>query len=113
MTACTGDSSAGRLHKREGESKRRSTAAPHRCVTGRVAYRTTHPTERIKGIAIDDRAKWWGSDRHVVHYFTTPSKDEIYFIAVTPEPSFHVESWSTRGDKDMLLAAFSGLGLRT
>jgi salicylate hydroxylase/6-hydroxynicotinate 3-monooxygenase len=44
----------------------------------------------------------------VVHYFTTASKDEIYFIAVTPEPNFQVESWSTRGDKDMLLAAFAG-----
>jgi hypothetical protein len=63
---------------------------------------------RINGIAIDERAKWWGSDRHVVHYFTTPSKDEIYFIAVTPESNFHVESWSTRGDKDILLVAFSG-----
>jgi salicylate hydroxylase/6-hydroxynicotinate 3-monooxygenase len=76
--------------------------------TGRVAYRTTYPTARINGIAIDERAKWWGLDRHVVHYFTTPSKDEIYFIAVTPEPDFQVESWSTRGDKNMLLAAFAG-----
>jgi len=76
--------------------------------TGRVAYRTTYPTTRIDGIAIDERAKWWGPDRHVVHYFTTPNKDEIYFIAVTPEPDFQVESWSARGDKDMLLAAFAG-----
>ena len=59
--------------------------------TGRVAYRTVYPTARINGIAIDERAKWWGPDRHVVHYFTTPSKDEIYFIAVTPEPDFRVE----------------------
>jgi 6-hydroxynicotinate 3-monooxygenase len=76
--------------------------------TGRVAYRTTYPTARINSMAIDERAKWWGPDRHVVHYFTTASKDEIYFIAVTPEPNFQVESWSTRGDKDMLLAAFAG-----
>lgn len=76
--------------------------------TGRVAYRTTYPTARINGIAIDERTKWWGSDRHVVHYFTTPSKDEIYFIAVTPEPDFQVESWSTMGRKDTLLEAFNG-----
>jgi 6-hydroxynicotinate 3-monooxygenase len=75
--------------------------------TGRVAYRTVYPTARINGIAIDERAKWWGPDRHVVHYFTTPSKDEIYFIAVTPEPHFRVESWSMVGDKKMLLAAFA------
>jgi 6-hydroxynicotinate 3-monooxygenase len=43
----------------------------------------------------------------VVHYFTTASRDEIYFIAVTPEPEFQVESWSARGDKDMLHTAFA------
>jgi 6-hydroxynicotinate 3-monooxygenase len=76
--------------------------------TGRVAYRATFPTTRIDTIAIDERAKWWGPDRHVVHYFTTAGKDEIYFIAVTPEPNFQVESWSAKGDKDMLLTAFAG-----
>jgi salicylate hydroxylase/6-hydroxynicotinate 3-monooxygenase len=43
-----------------------------------------------------------------VHYFTTAGEDEIYFIAVVPEPDFRVESWSTKGDKDALLAAFAG-----
>ena len=76
--------------------------------TGRVAYRTTYPTALLDGIAVDERAKWWGPDRHVVHYFTTASKDEIYFIAVIPEPNFLVESWSARGDKAVLLAAFAG-----
>jgi salicylate hydroxylase/6-hydroxynicotinate 3-monooxygenase len=76
--------------------------------TGRVAYRTVYPTARINGIAIDERAKWWGPDRHVVHYFTTRNKDEIYFIAVTPEPDFRVESWSMSGHRNMLLAAFAG-----
>jgi 6-hydroxynicotinate 3-monooxygenase len=76
--------------------------------TGRVAYRTTYPTPLLNGMAVDERAKWWGPDRHVVHYFTTASEDEIYFIAVVPEPNFLVESWSTKGDKDALLAAFAG-----
>jgi 6-hydroxynicotinate 3-monooxygenase len=76
--------------------------------TGRVAYRTTYPTPLLNGMAVDERAKWWGPDRHVVHYFTTAGEDEIYFIAVVPEPNFLVESWSTKGDKDALLAAFAG-----
>ncbi len=76
--------------------------------TGRVAYRSVYPTSRLNGIAIDERAKWWGPDRHVVHYYTTRSKDEIYFIAVTPEPGFQVESWSLTGDQNTLLAAFAG-----
>jgi 6-hydroxynicotinate 3-monooxygenase len=73
-----------------------------------VAYRTTYPTPLLNGMAVDERAKWWGPDRHVVHYFTTANEDEIYFIAVVPEPDFLVESWSTKGDKHALLAAFAG-----
>jgi salicylate hydroxylase/6-hydroxynicotinate 3-monooxygenase len=76
--------------------------------TGRVAYRTVYPAARLRGLAIDERAKWWGPDRHVVHYYTTPGRDEIYFIAVTPEPEFEVESWSMTGDAATLQAAFAG-----
>ncbi|MBV8538766.1 MAG: FAD-dependent monooxygenase [Alphaproteobacteria bacterium] len=76
--------------------------------TGRVAYRTTYPTARLKDLEIDERAKWWGPDRHIVHYYTRPAREEIYFIAVTPEPDFAIESWSMTGDRDVLLAAFSG-----
>ena len=79
---------------------------PH--FTGRVGYRATYPTALLGGTAVDVRAKWWGPDRHVVHYFTSPGGAEIYFIAVTPEPDFQVESWSMQGGKDMLLAAFAG-----
>jgi salicylate hydroxylase/6-hydroxynicotinate 3-monooxygenase len=79
---------------------------PH--FTGRVAYRSVYSTSRLNGISIDERTKWWGPNRHVVHYFTTSSRDEIYFIAVTPEPDFQVESWSLRGDHNTLLAAFAG-----
>jgi 6-hydroxynicotinate 3-monooxygenase len=76
--------------------------------TGRVAYRTTYAVSRLEGLEIDARAKWWGPDRHVVHYYTNAKRDEIYFIAVTPEPDFTQESWSTPGERGMLLAAFEG-----
>jgi 6-hydroxynicotinate 3-monooxygenase len=76
--------------------------------TGRVAYRTTYSTGLLGGADIDPRCKWWGPDRHVVHYYTTAARDELYFIAVTPEPDFTDESWSTVGDRRMLLAAFEG-----
>jgi 6-hydroxynicotinate 3-monooxygenase len=76
--------------------------------TGRVAYRTIYPMTLLNSLAVDERTKWWGPDRHVVHYFTTASADEIYFIAVVPEPNFLVESWSAKGEKDTLLASFAG-----
>lgn len=76
--------------------------------TGRVAYRTTYPSSRLGDLAVDERAKWWGADRHVVHYYTTPTRDEIYFIAAVPEPDFAIESWSAKGTPAELQAAFEG-----
>lgn len=74
--------------------------------TGRVAYRTTYPAAQLKGAEIDDCAKWWGPDRHIVIYFVNPRRDEIYFVTSTPEPDFDVESWSAKGDLDVLRAAY-------
>lgn len=74
--------------------------------TGRVAYRTTFPASRLGGVEIDERAKWWGPDRHIVIYFIRPRREEIYFVTSTPEPDFAVESWSAKGDLGTLRAAY-------
>ena len=41
-------------------------------------------------------------------YLLTPEEHEIYFIAVTNEPDFRLESWSAMGDLDVLLETFAG-----
>ena len=76
-------------------------------VPGQVAYRAVYRTERLSR-EIDDRVKWWGPDRHIVSYKIDPRRDELYFIASTPEPDFMTESWSAPGDLDVLLAAYEG-----
>ncbi len=76
--------------------------------TGRVAYRTVFPAARLNGLEMDSCAKWWGPDRHIVHYFVNPRRDEIYFVTSTPEPDFSVESWSAKGNLDELRAAYAG-----
>ena len=78
--------------------------APH--FTGRVAYRTTFPAALLGGLAIDDSAKWWGPDRHIVIYYINPPRDELYFVTSTPEPDFAVESWSAKGDLRVLRHAY-------
>lgn len=76
--------------------------------TGRVAYRTTFPAALLGGAAIDDCTKWWGPDRHIVIYYVTPRRDEIYFVTSVPEPEWRTESWSTKGDLEELRTAFAG-----
>jgi salicylate hydroxylase/6-hydroxynicotinate 3-monooxygenase len=74
--------------------------------TGRIAYRTVFPAERLKGVDVLNCTKWWGEDRHVVIYPVKPDRSEIYFVTSQPEPGFNLESWSATGDVKVLREAF-------
>lgn len=76
--------------------------------TGRVAYRTTFPAKLLNGFEIDECCKWWGRDRHIVVYYVTGNRDEVYFVTSVPEPDWTHESWSATGDLGDLRAAFVG-----
>jgi 6-hydroxynicotinate 3-monooxygenase len=76
--------------------------------TGRVAYRTTFPARLLGGVEIDHCTKWWGRDRHIVIYFVTRNRNEVYFVTSVPEPNWTDESWSMKGDLGELRQAFVG-----
>jgi len=75
--------------------------------TGRIAYRTVFPAERLAGVEVLNCTKWWGEDRHVVIYPVKPDRSEIYFVTSQPEPGFELESWSATGDVKVLREAFA------
>jgi 2-polyprenyl-6-methoxyphenol hydroxylase-like FAD-dependent oxidoreductase len=78
---------------------------------GRIAYRAVFPSALMNGKDIGrSRTKWWGTDRHIVIYYTTRAKSEVYFVTSVPE-SFEGltrESWSAKGDVQQLRAAYEG-----
>ena len=77
--------------------------------TGRVAYRSTFPAALLGGKPFaPSRTKWWGKDRHIVMYYTTAKRDEIYFTTSQPEEAGWMtrESWSMKGDLSVLRQAF-------
>ncbi len=77
---------------------------------GRVAYRAVFPAARVGRDLGPSRTKWWGPDRHIVMYYTTAARDEIYFVTSKPERQDWVtpESWSAKGDVGELRGAFAG-----
>lgn len=78
---------------------------------GRIAYRAVFPASLMNGRDIGpSRTKWWGTDRHIVIYYTTKAKSEIYFVTSVPEPADWLtkESWSAKGDVKELRAAYDG-----
>jgi salicylate hydroxylase/6-hydroxynicotinate 3-monooxygenase len=82
--------------------------SPH--FTGRVAYRTTFPATLLGDLQLaPSRTKWWGPDRHIVIYYITRNRDEVYFVTSQPESAEWLtpESWSAKGDVAELRRAFA------
>jgi salicylate hydroxylase/6-hydroxynicotinate 3-monooxygenase len=78
---------------------------------GRIAYRAVFRAELMGGFDIGpSRTKWWGPDRHIVIYYTTRAKSELYFVTSVPEDAGWMtrESWSAKGDVAELRAAYAG-----
>jgi len=79
--------------------------------TGRVAYRSIFPAARLGATRVSPlQTKWWGPDRHVVIYYVTAARDQIYFVTSVPESAEWMtpESWSAKGDLAELRKAYSG-----
>jgi 2-polyprenyl-6-methoxyphenol hydroxylase-like FAD-dependent oxidoreductase len=78
---------------------------------GRIAYRAIFSSALLNGRDIGpSRTKWWGIDRHIVIYYTTATRSELYFVTSVPEPAEWMtrESWSAKGDVKELREAYEG-----
>jgi 2-polyprenyl-6-methoxyphenol hydroxylase-like FAD-dependent oxidoreductase len=77
---------------------------------GRIAYRAVFDASLMGGEIAPSRTKWWGTDRHIVIYYTRADRSEVYFVTSVPEPADWVteESWSAKGDVSELRAAYEG-----
>jgi 6-hydroxynicotinate 3-monooxygenase len=75
---------------------------------GAVAQRAIFPTERLRGFEISDCTKWWGTDRHILPYFMTSRRNEIYVIGVIPEAQWDSDVSSLPCSRNEMLEAFAG-----
>ena len=76
-------------------ARRRRAFARARALARRRDGRTSpaaSPTARrfrrrcSRASPIDQCCKWWGPDRHIVIYYVTANRDEVYFVTSVPEP---------------------------
>ena len=61
---------------------------------GMAAHRAIFPTTALRGFEIPDCTKWWGPDRHILVYFMTSRRDEVYVIGVVPHAPFESDAAS-------------------
>ena len=72
-----------------------------------VAHRAIFPTEALRGIKIPDCTKWWGPDRHILVYFMTSKRDEVYVIGVVPRPTWDSDEASLPSSREALIKDFA------
>ncbi len=76
--------------------------------TGCIAYRGLVPVERVAALGLEVvSANWMGPGRHFVHYFVAGGRF-VNFVGVIERDSWTRESWTDRGEKSDLLAAYAG-----
>lgn len=73
---------------------------------GAVAQRAIFPSQRLHGFKIPDCTKWWGRDRHILAYFMTSRRDEVYVIGVVPAASWDSDAASLPCSRGDLVEAF-------
>jgi 6-hydroxynicotinate 3-monooxygenase len=76
--------------------------------SGYVGHRAVFPIADVKGYAHDLCTKWWSDDRHMMVYFVTGKKDEIYYVTGVPEATWDLSKSWVPSSKDEMRAAFDG-----
>jgi 6-hydroxynicotinate 3-monooxygenase len=75
---------------------------------GAMAHRAIFASERLGGFKIPDCTKWWGRDRHILPYFMTSRRDEIYVIGVVPARGWDSDAASLPSSRKALMDDFAG-----
>lgn len=81
-------------------------AAPR--FTGKMAQRTILKTADIPGGPIRDCTKWWAPDRHILAYYMTGRRDEVYTMGAIPGEGWEYEENSRPCPPADMIAAFEG-----
>lgn len=76
--------------------------------SGAVALRAIFPASALNGIEIPDCTKFWGTDRHILVYFLTARRDEVYIIGVMPKERWDSEQSWLQSSREELMTAFAG-----
>jgi 6-hydroxynicotinate 3-monooxygenase len=75
--------------------------------TGYIGHRASIPAKNLGRLSFQDHAKWWAPDRHLIVYFLTNRRDELYLVTGVYEQWDAPKSW-TMSSKQELRDAFVG-----
>jgi 6-hydroxynicotinate 3-monooxygenase len=76
--------------------------------TGYVAHRAVFPASLLGSDPYDLCVKWWSEDRHMMVYYMTGNKDEIYYVTGVPQAEWPEGVSVAPSSRDEMREAFAG-----
>jgi 6-hydroxynicotinate 3-monooxygenase len=76
--------------------------------TGHIAHRAVFPTHLLNGLPIRACTKWWGPGNHILVYFMTQAREEVYIVTSAPQAEWTGSASFVPCDRDEFIATFDG-----
>jgi 6-hydroxynicotinate 3-monooxygenase len=76
--------------------------------SGHVAHRAIYPAALLEDLPIRPCSKWWGPKKHILVYYMTQAREEVYVVSSVPAPSWDSDASFRPGNRDAFVAAFDG-----
>src|SRR5258708_26517673 len=76
--------------------------------SGHIAHRAVFPAALLNGLAIRACTKWWGPNSHILVYYMTQAREEVYVVSSVPAASWDTPESFLPCDRESFVAAFDG-----
>lgn len=76
--------------------------------TGLVAHRAVFPASLLGEDPFDLCVKWWSEDRHMMVYYVTSCRDEIYYVTGVPQAHWPEGESVAASSREEMREAFAG-----
>jgi 6-hydroxynicotinate 3-monooxygenase len=76
--------------------------------TGHIAHRSVFPTVLLRGMPMRACSKWWGPGNHILVYYMTQTREEVYIVTSAPQEHWKETAPFVACDRDEFLAVFDG-----
>jgi 6-hydroxynicotinate 3-monooxygenase len=76
--------------------------------TGHIAHRAIFPASRLNGLAIRACTKWWGPGNHILVYYMTQAREDVYLVTSAPQAEWASDAAFVPCGRDEFVATFEG-----
>lgn len=76
--------------------------------TGHIAHRAIFPATLLNGLPIRACTKWWGPGSHILVYYMTERRQEVYVVTSAPQREWTSSAAYVPCDRNEFISTFDG-----